>query len=124
MIKNLKKLRLKAGISQQKLAEIIGTSQQSINKYENHNVEPDISTLIDLANFFATSVDYLIGNTDINHIIEEVHHYDLNDEESKLVDEYRKLTIDEKQSINAVIKNYNLNKQSAVCNCPGKQHHI
>lgn len=110
MVKNLKKLRLQSGISQQKLAEIIGTSQQSINKYENHNVEPDINTLIDLANFFNTSVDYLIGNTDINHIIEKVYPYDLNGEESKLVDEYRKLTKDEKQSINDVIKNYNINK--------------
>ena len=94
MVKNLKKLRLQAGISQQKLAEIIGTSQQSINKYENHNVEPDIDTLIDLANFFNTSVDFLIGNTDVNHIIEG----------------YRKLTKEEKQSINYVIKNYNSNK--------------
>lgn len=110
MVKNLKKLRLQAGISQQKLAEIIGTSQQSINKYENHNVEPDINTLINLASFFKTSVDYLIGNTDIDHIIEKVYPYDLNDEESKLVGEYRKLTEDEKQSINDVIKNYNINK--------------
>lgn len=110
MVKNLKKLRLEAGISQQKLAEIIGTSQQSINKYENHNVEPDISTLISLADLFGTSVDYLVGHTDIKRIIEEVYHYDLNNEESILVDEYRKLTKDEKQSINAVIKNYNIKK--------------
>ncbi len=110
MVKNLKKLRLQAGISQQKLAEIIGTSQQSINKYENHNVEPDIDTLIDLANFFNTSVDFLIGNTDVNHIIEEVQRYDLNVEESGLIEGYRKLTKEEKQSINYVIKNYNSNK--------------
>lgn len=112
MVKNLKKLRLQAGISQQKLAEIIGISQQSVNKYENHNIEPDIDTLIDLASFFKTSVDYLIGHTDINHIIEELYPYDLNDEESKLVDEYRKLTKAERQSINDVIKNYNINKTS------------
>lgn len=110
MVKNLKKLRLEAGISQQKLAEIIGTSQQSINKYENHSVEPDINTLIDMANYFKTSVDYLIGHTDINHIIENIYHYDLNDDESNLVNEYRKLTDGEKHSINTVIKNYNIRK--------------
>ena len=37
MVKNLKFLRTNKGLSQQQLAEVIGTSQQSINKYENHN---------------------------------------------------------------------------------------
>lgn len=46
MVKNLRKLRTSSGISQQQLADIIGTSQQSINKYENHSVEPDINGLI------------------------------------------------------------------------------
>ncbi len=110
MIKNLKQLRQNAGISQQHLANIIGTSQQSINKYENHNVEPDINTLIALADYFNTSVDYLIGNTNINRKIEKVSHYDLNDEESKLIDEYRKLDSDEKSSINSVINNYSRKK--------------
>lgn len=109
MIKNLKKLRLESGISQQKLADIIGISQQSVNKYENHNIEPDIATLILLANHFNTSVDYLIGNTDINHIIENVETYDLNTDEADLVNNYRKLTPAERDSIKAVITNY-LNK--------------
>lgn len=52
MIQNLKILRNKKGISQQKLADAIGVSQQSINKYENHKIEPDIDTLIKIADFF------------------------------------------------------------------------
>ena len=51
MLKNLKKLRLRKGLSQQRLADIIGVSQQSVNKYENHSIEPDMDTLISLANF-------------------------------------------------------------------------
>ena len=46
MVKNLKLLRTKYNISQQQLAELVGVSQQSINKYENHKIEPDIQTLI------------------------------------------------------------------------------
>lgn len=61
MVKNLKLLRTEHGVSQQKLGDAVGVSQQSINKYENHNIEPDINTLILLADFFNTSVDYLIG---------------------------------------------------------------
>lgn len=61
MIKNLKTLRNQRGISQKTLAEIIMVSQQSINKYENHNVEPDIETLIKIADYFQVSLDYLVG---------------------------------------------------------------
>ena len=70
MLENLKKLREEAGVSQKNLAEVIGVSQQSINKYENHNIEPDIGTLIRIADYFSTSVDYLIGHTDIRRKIE------------------------------------------------------
>ena len=61
MIKNLKALRKEYNISQQQLANIIGVSQQSINKYENHNVEPDIETLKSIATFFNTTIDFLVG---------------------------------------------------------------
>lgn len=108
MIKNLKKLRTQKGISQQQLANAIGISQQSINKYENHKIEPDINTLIAFADFFNTSVDYLIGNTEINHVIEEITHYDLNEDESLLIEGYRKLNEKEKISIKMVIENYNI----------------
>ena len=42
MLRKLKQLRQEYGISQQRLADAIGVSQPSINKYENHNIEPDI----------------------------------------------------------------------------------
>lgn len=106
MVKNLKYLRMEKNISQQKLAEIIGVSQQSINKYENHNIEPDIATLILLADYFNTSVDYLIGNTDINHKIQIIEPYDLNSDESALINNYRKLTSPEKDSIKNIITIY------------------
>lgn len=107
MVQNLKVLRIRKGISQQQLADVIGVSQQSINKYENHMIEPDISTLMALADFFNTSVDYLIGHTEIDHIIESVQHYDLNSDEILLIDGYRKLVKEEKESIQLIIKNYN-----------------
>lgn len=64
MVANLKKLRNEYNISQQQLADVIGVSQQSINKYENHNIEPDIETLKTMAKFFNTSIDYLVGYGD------------------------------------------------------------
>lgn len=106
MLKNLKKLREEAGVSQKTLAESIGVSQQSINKYENHNIEPDIETLIRIANFFNTSVDYVIGNTEVRRKIEIVHTFELNDEEEKVLVGYRKLNRKQKDSIGLIMENY------------------
>ena len=74
MVKNLRKLRINKGISQQQLADVIGTSQQSVNKYENHSVEPDISALIKLADYFETTIDYLVGHfsVSVQDLIEEI----------------------------------------------------
>ena len=105
MIKNLRKLRLKKGISQEKLANAIsGISQQSINKYENHKIEPDIQMLIKFADYFDTSVDYLIGHTEIDHKIETLTEYSMNDEEIAVVDCYRKLTPNQKESVISLLK--------------------
>lgn len=59
-MKNLKKLRTDAGISQQSLGDRFNISQQAIYKYENGLAEPDIEMLKNFAGFFNVSVDYLI----------------------------------------------------------------
>ena len=106
MLINLKKLREDASISQKALADAIGVSQQSVNKYENHNIEPDIETLIRIADFFETSVDYLIGHTSVRRKIEEVHIFELNDRESKVMEQYRTLTAKQKSCVDVVMDSY------------------
>ena len=106
MLTNLKKLREDASISQKALADAIGVSQQSVNKYENHNIEPDIETLIRIADFFETSVDYLIGHTSVRRKIEEVNIFELNDRESKVMEQYRSLTSKQKACVNVVMDSY------------------
>ena len=106
MLTNLKKLREDVSISQKALADAIGVSQQSVNKYENHNIEPDIETLIRIADFFETSVDYLIGHSSVRRRIEEVHVCELNEQESKIIEQYRKLTAKQKACVDIVINSY------------------
>lgn len=108
MVKNLKSLRLSAGFSQKQLADVINVSQQSINKYENHDVEPNIDTLIAIAKLFDTSVDYLIGMTDIKRKIENVHQYDLNEKEKTVIDLFRSLSDTDKKTITDLL--YRLQK--------------
>lgn len=103
MVKNLKLIRNSRGISQQTLANAIGTTQQSVNMYENHKIEPDISTLIALADYFDVTVDYLIGRTDENN-------QPLCDSDS-LLSKYSRLNKAEKICIDTLVDTYiNLKK--------------
>lgn len=107
MIANLKKLREEAGMSQRQLADSIGVSQQSVNKYENHSVEPDIAVLVRIADIFNTSVDFLIGRTAIRRAIEATHVYELNDEEKRLIDSFRALNPKQRKSVFFIMECYN-----------------
>lgn len=104
MLPNLKILRQERGISQQRLADAIGVSQQSINQYENHSVEPDISVLTRLADHFNTSIDFIVGRTDIRRPIEHTEAFHLNKDESDVITQYRALKGSEKQCIALMIK--------------------
>lgn len=106
MLINLKKLRQETGVSQKQLADNIGVSQQSINKYENHNIEPDIETLIRIADFFDTSVDYLVGHNNIRERIDYSKGFELNSEEAQLIEKYRKLPITKKSCIKNILVNF------------------
>lgn len=107
MLKNLKQLREASSVSQKQLASAVGVSQQSINKYENHKIEPDIDTMIRIADYFHTSVDYLIGHTDIPHETEVTSSGELNEEERQLLLGYRKLSDKKRKSISMIIDSYN-----------------
>ena len=106
MVKNLRKLRLYKGISQQQLADILGMSQQSIHQYENHATEPDFNTLMQLAGFFGTTTDFLIGYTPQTANPNQAEELDFSKEEFLLVRNYRRLSKQERESIQLIIDNY------------------
>ena len=61
---NLKKLRKEKGLTQIALQMQTGIEQALISKYENGERIPPTATLIILADFFNTNIDYLLGRTD------------------------------------------------------------
>lgn len=64
-MKNLKMLRERHGLTQSELAERIGTTQQTIARWENGKAEPSLAALRDLAICLWTSVDQLLGRKPI-----------------------------------------------------------
>lgn len=103
MLKNLKLLRTEAGISQQQLAEAVNLSQPSINKYENHNIEPDIETLKRMADYFDTSIDYIVGHTELRRKIEVVKECALNEHEAQIIRCFRRLSKEQRKCIESLI---------------------
>ena len=99
MLPNIKLLRTRRGLSQQQLASVINVSQQSINKYENHDVEPNIDTLCAIAEFFNVSVDFLIGRTDIERKIENTSFCELNESEQQLISHWRTLSASDQKTV-------------------------
>lgn len=61
----LKKLRRNRDFTQEEVATHLGISYQAISKWERGDGYPDITMLPALANYFAVSVDELIGMEEI-----------------------------------------------------------
>ena len=57
----LKLERLSRKISQEKLAQAIGVTQQAISLYEKDIHEPTIGVIERIADFYGISIDELIG---------------------------------------------------------------
>lgn len=57
-------LRNEKGIYQQQLADILSVSKSTIAMWETDKREPDSQMLVNLADFFNCSIDYLLGRTD------------------------------------------------------------
>ncbi|MBE6638830.1 MAG: helix-turn-helix transcriptional regulator [Ruminococcaceae bacterium] len=55
----IKYLRRKNDVTQEKLAEYLNITYQSISKWENNNALPDISLVVPIANFFGVTLDEL-----------------------------------------------------------------
>ena len=56
----IKKLRTGQNLSQDDLAEKLYVSRQSISKYENGEATPDVEKLVQMAEIFEVSLDFLI----------------------------------------------------------------
>lgn len=104
MLPNLKLLRKEYHISQQALADAIQVSQPSINKYENHNIEPEIAVLKRMADYFNTSIDFIVGHTTDRRRIEHTEVYRLNAYEADIMNRFRSLTSKEQQCIDLTIR--------------------
>ena len=59
----IKQLRVDNDLSQKELAEILNVTRSAYSNYENGIRDVPVEILARLADFYKTSVDYIIGRT-------------------------------------------------------------
>ncbi len=64
MYKRIRNLREDKDLNQTEIAKMLGMSQTGYSKYETGENDIPTSVLIKLANFYNTSIDYLLDQTD------------------------------------------------------------
>lgn len=61
----LRDLREDNDMTQAAMANMLKCSQQTYSRYESHTTEIPLESLITLAEFYNTSIDYLLGITNV-----------------------------------------------------------
>lgn len=61
---NIRELRREMDCTQNKLADVLGVTQDSISLWENDKRIPDTQYIVAMAKFFDVTTDYLLGLTD------------------------------------------------------------
>lgn len=64
MYQRLRDLREDRGLNQTQVARVLHVSQTTYSRYESGSLDIPSASLIHLAQFYQTSVDYLLGLTD------------------------------------------------------------
>lgn len=72
----IKEQRKKCGMSQEKVAELVGVSRQAVTKWETGQSAPSTENLFKLADIFGTTVDILAASEDReeNALAERIYH--------------------------------------------------
>lgn len=86
----IKKQRKNCGMSQEKVAELVGVSRQAVTKWETEQSAPSTENLFKLAEIFGITVDILLesGEQEKNAPAEQIY-YLYKMEEAKKADELR-----------------------------------
>lgn len=61
---SFKRFRQERGFTQQQVAEALGIQKSAYQRYEHGRVIPAATLIINLADLFDVSADYLLGRTD------------------------------------------------------------
>ncbi len=94
-----KNLRKRRGLTQLEASKILNVDQSTISKWEQDKAIPDIATLIKLADYFNTSIDYIVGRDS-----ELINLKALDKDTSEIIKTVINLNSEQKSQILSIIK--------------------
>lgn len=97
---NIRQARKARNWTQEQLAESIGTTQQTINRWESGNTEPKVSDLKKISSALGITLSFLLG------LDEESESVTLSDEEKELISRFRRLTPRAKRALLVGLREY------------------
>lgn len=95
----LKKLRKKAGFTQETVAGKLHISRGSISLYENNRRQPSYDLLIGMADLYQVNLDFLLGKSSISSLLPH-----LSREEVALLDAYRHTDAATRQVVSTILR--------------------
>ncbi len=105
--KKLTEVRKRKGISQAELARMVGTKAPVIGRYEREEAKPSIEVATNIAQLLEVSLDYLVGNTEL----------ELDVKTLRRVEDISKMSTEEKDKIfmvvDALIRDFKLRNLAA-----------
>lgn len=104
---NLKQIRNSKNLLQTKVAMDLNTTQETISSYETGRVLPSSDMLIQLANYYNTSIDYLLCRTKYDMPIDKIKPNNISDKDFTILNKINNLSNENKSKIEAYIDSLN-----------------
>lgn len=100
----LAELRQDRGMTQKELAKVLYVSDGTISNYENGVHYPDVEKLMDIADFFGVTTDYLLGRCK-NNLSPDVFSETLLGQRTTgdMIEVIQSLDADHKQALNVIL---------------------
>lgn len=96
-LKRIAQLRKEKGLNQTGLALKLNITQYMVSAYENGRNQPSVDVLIQLADFFNVSVDYLLERSDVRTTITRNDERLFSKDEMALLNNYNALNEKQKE---------------------------
>ena len=101
---NLKKIIDEKGYSKEKVATSIGIAESTIYNYIARERTPYLNTLISLAEFFNTSLDYLVDLTDNPIKVDDIDFINKDSELNQLIQNIMSLPKEKRELVIAYVR--------------------
>ena len=105
---NLERIRKDKKVSQAKLGEALGLTQQMVSSYEKETSSPNIEVLVKIADYFNVSIDTLVGHV--------VNSPEASSPKAKLVRFFEQLSDEDKEKcliiVQTIIQDRNIDREN------------